>query len=560
MTASSKWARMSRVQLARKLRRAPEDVRRAALRVRFRWRADEFLRYCFPETFDRPFNEMHRDMLSLGERPAWNERPKPDALHAIAAPRGDGKSTLASFGLLIHAIVYDLEAFIVLVSSGSDLAVDLSVGLKAAFERAAENENHPLTKLYGPFRLLGGKKQWEISVDGRPTVAVKCASLGSSLRGFKHPSRLIRPTLWVLDDAEDKHHVKAPEQRAKWEDTLQKDILKAGDQRRGDHYWFVGTILDVDAVLARREDDPGWEFRKYKAVVQWPTHPDAAGLWERCRQIWSDLTLRKARRSMAFAFYEQHRAVMDEGAEMLSDGPNRLFELYEIIWAQGYGSFLQEYQNDPVDPTTQIFRSSAFAYFDLQVAEDGQQYLRVTHGEQERVVWVRDLRAAYLRWDPATGDPFGDFAAIAVVARDRYGYRYVLDCWIGKAPPSQQAKHAWTLAERWNVRRGSLESNGFQKYLDEPFRRERKRRKAAGEFWQLKLDLEPSTTDKEERIGSTEPDIMNGWVVFNRNVPMELRTQYDQFPNAANDDGPDAVEGGLARVRGPVRVRIVEAA
>src|SRR5690606_28581597 len=94
-------------------------------------------------------------------------------------------------------------------------------------------------------------------------------------------------------------------------------------------------------------------------------------------------------------------------------------------------------------------------------------------GDRPRRVRVRDLTRVMGRWDPATGSPHGDYAAIAVVARDHLGYSYVLDCWMGRVKPSLQLAAAWTLAERWGLRRMTVESNGFQELVSQPYRRER---------------------------------------------------------------------------------------
>jgi len=520
----------------------------ALLRLRFRHRKDEFLKYCWPERFGLPFNDMHRHLFEVSDVLPWHERPKPDLLDAVAAPRGMGKSSIASFGDVVHAIVYDVEAFIVLISSGRDLVWDLSIDLLNQFKPLPDGSKdlRPLTRLYGPFRTNGGKMQWQVSVRGRPEIALTTKSFGQDIRGIKHPTRGIRPTLVILDDAEKKDRVRNPEQRALWESTLSKDILKLSGRESGTAFRFVGTILHTDSILSRRLKDPGWRSEKYAAILQWPSER-AQGFWEKCRSIWADLSLGPQRRRKALEYYEKRRPIMEEEVELLDPVGMPLFTLYELIWSQGLASFLQEMQNDPVDPTVAIFHSPRFSYFSVQTNDKGERFL-VVEGERPRVVAEDDLVYKVLHWDPSEGSVAGDYAAIALVARDIHGYKYVLACWMARRPPSAQRDALWSMAEMWNVRRARIESNGFQDLAAEPYERERDQRRLDGRYWQLEIEHKAASTSKDERIASLEPEVSNGWILFNRALSKEVLAQFDMFPGGDHDDGPDAIQAACAQL------------
>ena len=50
--------------------------------------------------------------------------------------------------------------------------------------------------------------------------------------------------------------------------------------------------------------------------------------------------------------------------------------------------------------------------------------------------------------------------------------------------------------------------------------------------------------NKEDRIGTLEPAIANGWLAFNeKDLPGEFWKQFRQFPTADHNDAPDAVQG-----------------
>lgn len=496
------------------------------LRARFERDLPSFCRSMWPDRFDLPFNALHDSLFRLQRIPPWTQRGE-DVRNAIAAPRGFAKSTLVSFAELAHDVVFDREAYIVLLSAEQRLSLAMSRDLREQFRLS----DSPLAKLFGPFQVKGGVKEWEVSVRGRPPVGVLARSFGTAIRGARHPTRGLRPTKVVIDDGEDKVRVRNPEQRAHQWAALTKDVLKLGRRDGGLLVTVVGTIWLQHAMLARLMDDPGWRAERWKAVIRWPKRAD---LWERARATWSDLTLGKHRRAAALAFYQSQKRSMDEGAELLDPAARDLFALYEQIWAEGWGSFLSEMQNEPVDPTTQVFFSERFAR--CRIVGDEVEIL----GPRPRRVKIRDLRL-FGAWDPAVGHPHGDYASIVVVGRDEFGYCIVLEAWMGRVAPSQQLEAAWALAERYGLRRMRVESNGFQVLVSEGLERSRQERIREGRFAGLQIEPEPSTTDKDLRIASMEPDVSAGVLVFSDRVPAEMFAQFDTFPNADHDDGPDAV-------------------
>lgn len=525
-------AELEAEEFARRVADLDEPDQAEALRLRFRYDLEGFCRYCWPDRFDLPFNAMHRSLFRAAELRPWQQRRATHQVvrDAVAAPRGYAKTTISTFAMLVHAIVYDLEAYIVLLSTDQRLSFALSRDLRNALQ-ASES---PLAELYGPFSVSGVVSEWEVAVRGRPSIGVLASSFGGSVRGAKHPTRGIRPTRVVIDDGEHKDRVRNPEQRRIWWDFLTKDVLKLGGRGGGTVYEVRGTILHTDAMLAKLMADPGWTSRRWRAIISWPEHPE---LWERCGRIWATLTYGEHREAAARAYYAANREQMDAGVEVLDPHAEGIFELYQQIWGEGLASFLQEKQNDPVDPTTAIFHPQSFAR--CRVITD-RRGLVVVH-PSGRQVPLKDLRLR-ARWDPATGTPDGDYAAIAVLGRDRYGYTYVLECWMARAKPSLQLEAAWRIAERWGLRRMSLESNGFQELVVEPFARQRRERQELGQYWQLSILEEPTTENKEGRIASLEPDATNGWLLFSDLVPQEVFLQFAEFPSGAHDDGPDAIQ------------------
>jgi predicted phage terminase large subunit-like protein len=539
-------AELPRVEFFRRWRGIEDaEDRKEALRLRFRYDLEAFCRYCWPDRFDLPFNALHASLFSRADCLPWNRRRDTER-DAVAAPRGYAKSTISSFAQIVHAIVYDLEGYIVLMSAGKRLALSLGKDIKNAFTA----KESLLADLYGPFKVTGVTSEFEISVRRRPSVGILCASFGSEIRGAKHPTRGIRPTLVVIDDGEKKDRVRNAEQRAIWWATLTKDILKLGRRQGGTRYWMRGTVLHVDSMLQNALTSPGWKSEKWKAIISWPERPE---LWEECGRIWKNLRLGDEREVQARAFYEANRAEMDRGVQVLDPGVEDIYALYTQIWGEGLASFLQEKQNEPRDSTATYFNSAKFAKCkvtrDHIIAKDG-------HAIPLSAVNFT------IRLDPIPGDELGsmgdeggsgegDYAAIAVIGMDSHGYGYVVEVWMKRARDSEQLAMFWTLAEKWKARRGSIETNGFARLFGRDFRRMQTERKNAGLYYQIVVDDDVSTTRKEDRIASLEPAIEADWLQFSEAIPQPVLEQFDDFPTGAHDDAPDAIEGAWRQARAP---------
>jgi predicted phage terminase large subunit-like protein len=524
-------------EFAELLQTIPKADLPEVLRLRFRWHRDEFARTCWPERFELPFNPCHMSLLG-DERLAFDKRAT--RREAKAAPRGLGKSTISSFVDPIHGIVYGLERLIIVMTAVTDLAVELVDDIRNAFE---DIEKGALHELYGPFHVVGGKTDFVVTTARGFSCRVVAKSFLQQVRGIKY--RGDRPTMFIIDDGERSDRVRSADQRAITWKYLSDDVLKAGRKQGGTEYRVRGTVLHPDSMLATLMASPGWDSERWQSIITWP---DRSDLWDECGQIWKDLS-NPTRRVDALAFYEQHRAEMDAGAEVLDPIAEPIFALYEIIWAEGLSSFLREKQNEPRDPSSSYFDSSKFKRCMVE-GPPGREIITAADG---RKVALRDCRRlAY--WDPIPGDELralgdeggsgaGDYAAIATLARDPLGYRYVLNVWMHRRKDSEQLEALWKEKERWGFDRAALEAVNFARLMGRDFRRVQSERKANGLPWQLVLDEDVPQGPKEDRIAALEVGLENGWIQFSQHVKPEVFGQFDDFPDADHDDAADAIAG-----------------
>lgn len=525
--------------------RLSDAALREVLKVRCEVDRELFAKVFFEDDCYRPFSRMHLDFLT-------REKAKIDGRvrgkkEADAAPRGNAKSTIRVLVELVHDIVYLFERFIVIISDTKNLSTDRCMDVRTQLET-----NERLRWVYGD---LTSKKNWnQNDFTTNNGVRVLAKSMGASVRGLKHGKW--RPTKIVLDDAEDSDNVRSPMQREKAESYLKKDILKAG--KAYTNLVFVGTVLHSDSLLMNTLNNPGWDGRLYKSVISWPKRTD---LWEQARLIFVDLTRgsEEKRYQAAHEFYEQNQAAMDEGAEVLWPEEEPIFDLFVQLWTEGEASFLSEKQNEPRDPSKQLFDMPSATFF--RVAGEFIEVLSPL-GEVARKVKIADC-TLYGWLDPATGKDFGtDYSAIVDVLVDKHGYAYVFSAWLEKVGQDEQVRemfrrHAHYIeAFGFGYRLFGFEDNGFQETYKPCIERIAKEIKEAGGEWKLPVKGITSSSNKEDRISTLQPDIKNGWLSFNVTLKSgELYRQFDQFPTASNDDGPDATERAV-RLSGKKRGRI----
>jgi predicted phage terminase large subunit-like protein len=544
LEAARKVAALPRDEFVRRWQAIEDpEVADDVLRMRFRFDRGAFLKYILPEVFELPWNEFHVTELTR-TTPPWAERKaaKKTIRRAIAAPRGIAKTTLLK-GELVHDVVYGLEKFVVVLSAEERLALSINRDVRAFFQDGQSR----LARLYGPFDVVGQTEEFAITCPGAPwPVAFLARSFGTQVRGANY--RTQRPTKIVVDDGERPDRVRNPDQRKIGWSFLHDDVLKAGPAAGGCLVEWRGTVLHPDSILSRILVSPGWYSKKWQAMKKWPVNRH---VWDECHAIWANLA-NERRLEDARAFYEAHRVEMDEGAEVLDENTRDLYSCFELIWSEGLASFLRECQNEPVDPSARLFDTSRMARCKVErdhiVAKDGR---RIPFSEL--VFWAR--------LDPAlgkdagmpgdTGAGAGDFASIAVIAMDRFGYGYVVDVWLKRARPDEQLQQLWTMRERWPFQRLSIESNGFQSLLGRDFKRLQLERRNEGKVWQIQVDEDVSSVPKDERIASLDPAVSNDWLQFATTLSGDVLTQFEEFPTGAHDDAPDAVEGAWRLARAP---------
>lgn len=421
---------------------------------------------------------------------------------AIAAPRGEAKSTLVTQLFTLYCIVTGQKHYCVIVMDSIDQAYPMLEAIKA------ELEFNPRLKTDFP-EASGSGRVWQAgTIVTTNDIKVQVAGSGKKLRGLRHGP--YRPDLTVLDDIENDEQVRNPDQRDKLNNWLTKTVLPLGGVGQKYDVVYIGTILHYDSVLNRTLNNPFWNSVKFKAMIDWPEN---MALWDEWEAILRNNG--SAGEGMAEAFYLAHQAEMDAGAKT-SWAARDVLALMKIRARDGHATFDSEYQNDPVSGDAAPF-ASVLKYW-TELPSD--------------LIYFGAL-------DPSLGKAGAsrDPSAIIVGGYQRSsGKLYIVEALIKKRLPDLIIEDVIRLHRQYRCKLWFVETVQFQEFLKD----ELVKRSAARGSPVPARAVKP-ITDKLLRIETLQPHMANGLILLNSNQTT-LEQQFRHFPMADHDDGPDAVQ------------------
>ena len=455
-----------------------------------------FVQSYFPHYIRSPHeSQLHRYLFARLPEIIGSEKGESDA---IAAPRGEAKSTLVSQLFVLWCLVTGRKRYPVIVMDSIDQAYPMLEAIKA------ELEFNPRLMMDFP-EACGQGRVWQAgTIVTRNDAKVQVAGSGKKLRGLRHGPW--RPDLCVLDDIENDEQVMNPDQRDKLQSWLSKTVLPLGGAGAKYDVVYIGTILHYDSVLSRTLANPLWRSAKFKALLQWP---DNMTLWEQ----WES-QLRNAGEAVADAFYAGNKAAMDAGA-VVSWAARPIHTLMKIRARDGHATFDSEYQNDPVAGDAAPF-ASCLNFWVSRLQE-----------------WI-----FYGACDPSLGRKGAsrDPSALLVGGFNREtGVLDVVEAQIKKRLPDKIIEDVIALQQQYRCLLWAVESVQFQEFL----RTELIKRSAQRSIPVPARAVTPHA-DKLLRIESLQPHMQNGLIRLHSSQTT-LIDQLRHFPMADHDDGPDAL-------------------
>lgn len=438
---------------------------------------------------------------------------QPRSLLVCEGPRGNAKSTHWSIGMPLYAMAEGRSPYTLIISDSSDQAQ------KHVQDIAAEVEgNAALRAAYPHLTQIIELNKSAIEV-GRGPSAARIEGLGAGKRIRGRRFGIHRPRLTVTDDPEADDAAFSVTKRDHRREWYLKGVLKAGDQRTS--HVCVGTRIHAECLTAKLSQTPGWRHVAWQSMLRWPTRMDLWNEWE--------LTLTdprfdsEQRLSTALAYFEKHRAEMENGAEVLwSD----MFPLYDLMMtrAVGHAAFESEHQNNPIDPSKCEWPPHL-----------------LDHGDMWFDSWPSNLVRRGIGIDPSKGgqDKSHDFSAIVDVGLAADGTLFV-EADLQRRDVDKICRDAMGHIARFNPDFVAVEADQFQFLIGEAMIR------IAGEQG-IAAPVVPIMTEgvnKAVRIRRLGPFVSTKRLKFKSRSPgtLELIRQLVQFPTGDHDDGPDGME------------------
>jgi hypothetical protein len=428
-----------------------------------------FANYYFPHLVKAPFAPFHRE--------TWRESKavEPECRDDVrVAPREHAKTTALSFIPSMHRIVFQHERFILWVSDTDPIAADRVLQTKVELET---NE-----RLRADFGDLVGKLVWRQDCLVTSTgIRITSIGTGSQVRGILDEGG-DRPSLIIADDIENDEHVEDELQRAKTERWFSGALVNALGKRG--HIWVRGTILHHRALLKVLLDEkriPGKLYRaeeKGTGRVLWP-------------EWWPAERLAKRRRMIGSFGYEK------------------------------------EFNQHPIDPSTQPFKKEFFTYFRPEALSASLMH----YGGVDPAISLKKTASQFAVADIVT---VRGVIYVCEIYRDRLSFR-------------RQVLKVLEYYRRTRAMIG-IEAVAYQKALEEQVA-------AEGDLAQLWPSVKPvpAIGSKDDRVMTLQPAAERGAVRFAKHLRPLVEDVLVLWP----DEGKDvwdaiyhAVE--MARSHGPV--------
>jgi predicted phage terminase large subunit-like protein len=428
----------------------------------------------------------------------------------LVGPRGAAKSTIGTLSYVLQMAVTGAEPYIWIVSDTKQQADTHLENIKAELL-----ENQRLARDYP--HAAGRGSRWQASVIQLPNdVVIESFGTGQAMRGRR--VREHRPTLIICDDLQNDGHIASAAQRESSRSWFEGTLLKAGT--KDTNIIHVATALHREALAVVLLTAPGWISKRFASIERWPKNMDLWGEWQKQYTSVSEPDAA----DYAQLFYDDHRAAMDEGAQVLWPEEEDLYTLMRMRVESGPASFEREKQGSPVDPESCEFPPE---YFN----EDTMWFTS----------WPENLVVRAIALDPSkgTGSRRGDFSAYVLVGIDERGVFYV-EADLARRPTPQMVADGAAHCRRFQPTTFGVEANQFQELLSDEI---------AAEFARQQISfVVPAAihnyNNKQMRIRRIGPYLSQRRLRFLAGCASTkvLVEQLRDFPLAAHDDGPDALE------------------
>ena len=326
----------------------------------------------------------------------------------VCMGRGSGKTSYVECATLF-AIATGRQKFVVVVSANQRASSNILKDIWRAVNEKGTAFAQDYPEIAAPFHIANGSLRRRqlyrgVSTDlernsselvfarlkdehgnEMPTSGsvISCRGVTSGIRGLKRGN--LRPSYAILDDIMTAKDARSPEAIEKLMDAINKDIIPLSGKERLS-VLQTATPIAPDDLVEKIKQDKSWRTTIFPAVISFPKN---SALWDEYFKMWDDENVAETGHAGSLGFYKEHRAEMDEGAEVFN--PTRFSEtdghisaiqkLLELQHTLGEAVFLSEYQMSPramqfaLPITPKLVASRVSTLGELEVPQEGVQYI-----------------------------------------------------------------------------------------------------------------------------------------------------------------------------------------
>ena len=335
-----------------------------------------WLKYYLAGAYSRPFEQPHKEIIK-GVTRAHDTQGR----FVVAAERGVGKSALL-WGMILYLSMSGRQPYPVCVPWAS-------AALKRAFRfwKTALCFNELLLADYPeycqPFAAARGVAQrvpniiWSDTTEAtgaQLTVGegmiilpdnlgcIGGSTINGNIRGLNHPQHdgtILRPSIVVVDDVQDRSVAKSQVQVAETIAIIESDVAGCGETGRDLPMLLACNCIAPNDVAEHYLTDPNWQALRVSCIEHWPDGWDddkseARRLWDE----WHDRFLSGAKDQ---AFYRKNKAGMTKGMKLSAPAafkgsekcPDAFYGVIRMWFRMGREAFMAERQQRPVDPVSE---------------------------------------------------------------------------------------------------------------------------------------------------------------------------------------------------------------
>lgn len=326
--------------------------------------------------FPLPWSQDHLDQLREIQRVVTD-----GGLQAIAAPRGDGKTTRLEAGVL-WGVLTGRHSYAVLLTATAAHAPKRMHSIKQELLRNdLLLEDWP--EVCYPIRAMGGisnrctgqlsegvstSMAWGKRQIVLPTIPgsrcssaiLECAGLLEATRGLNYATSagvIARPTVALIDDPQTNRSARSKIQSEERETAIAAGIIHLPGPDKTISALLSCTVIqqgDMADQLLKREIHPEWHGVRKKLVYSMPSN---TALWDEYAELYRQDMAAGGDGSKATKFYRANRKAMDAGGEVAwshrkAVGEASALEHAMRLLIRDRSSFFSEMQNEPEADTS----------------------------------------------------------------------------------------------------------------------------------------------------------------------------------------------------------------